>query len=208
MSQSGSASADPLHSYFPRVLPCLVPDSYFTYFTYLLMRQKRMGDGVLKRSASARPTLLVLYLGFPLTLLTLLSLLTLHFPDCTHAQKKKVVDCLQERLRETKTAKFLVLLYLLCLLYSHTHTQKVVDYFNERPSSRDQKTVKFYTLSISLLYSCAKKKKVVDWIPSTSASQVLHTVSLYFTTLTLLTLLKGGGLSQRTPSRDQDRQVF
>jgi hypothetical protein len=53
-----------------------------------------------------------------------------------------------------------------------------------------------------------KKKKVVDWIPSTSASQVLHTVSLYFTTLTLLTLLKGGGLSQRTPSRDQDRQVF
>jgi hypothetical protein len=146
-----------------------------------------MGDGVLKRSASARPTLLVLYLGFPLTLLTLLSLLTLHFPDCTHAQKKKVVDCLQERLRETKTAKFLVLLYLLCLLYSHTHTKKVVDYFNERPSSRDQKTVKFYTLSISLLYSCAKKKRW--WIGFPQRAPLKFYTQYLFTLLLLLYLL-------------------
>jgi hypothetical protein len=49
-----------------------------------------------------------------------------------------------------------------------------------------------------------KKKKGggLDYL-NERLSQVLHTVSLYFTTLTLLTLLKGGGLSERTPSRDQ-----
>ena len=101
----------------------------------------------------------MLYSGFPLSLLTLLTLLTSHFPYFNHAQKnKKVVDYLKERLRETKTVKFLVLLYLLCLLYSYTKKEKVVDDPNER-------------LGETKRLSC-----------------FTHTVPLYFTTLTLLLL--------------------
>ena len=123
-------------------------------------------------------------------------------------KRKKVVDCLKERLRETKTVNFLVLLYLLCLLYSYTHTQKGGG-LPQRAPPRDQKTVKVLHTQYLFILLIRKKKKGggLDYL-NERPSQVLHTVSLYFTTLTLLTLLKGGGLSERTPSRDQDRQVF